>query len=34
MQVAELIRTNKEIADYARRNVDATRSLNGDLFAM
>lgn len=33
MQVAELIRTNKEIADYARRNVDATRSLNGDLFA-
>jgi membrane protein YqaA with SNARE-associated domain len=34
MQVAELIRTNKEMADYARRNVDATRSLSGDLFAM
>lgn len=33
IQVAELIRTNKEIADYARRNVDATRSLSGDLFA-
>jgi hypothetical protein len=33
MQVAELIRTNKEIADYSRRNVDATRSLSGDLFA-
>ncbi len=33
MQVAELIRSNKEIADYARRNVDATRSLGGDLFA-
>lgn len=33
IQVAELIRSNKEIADYARRNVDATRSLNGDLFA-
>jgi len=33
MQVAELIRTNKEIVDYSRRNVDATRSLSGDLFA-
>lgn len=33
IQVAELIRTNKEIADYTRRNVDATRSLSGDLFA-
>lgn len=33
IQVAELIKSNKEIADYARRNVDATRSLGGDLFA-
>jgi hypothetical protein len=31
--VAELLKYNKETADYARRNVDATYSLSGNLFA-
>ncbi len=29
---AEMLRYMKETADYTRRNVDATRSLNGNLF--
>ena len=32
-QVAELLKYNKETAEYARRNVDATTSLSGNLFA-
>jgi hypothetical protein len=31
-QTAEVIRYLKETADYSRRNVDATKSLSGDLF--
>jgi hypothetical protein len=31
-QSAEMIKYLKETADYTKRNVDATKSLNGDLF--
>jgi hypothetical protein len=31
-QTADVIRYLKETAEYSRRNVDATRSLSGDLF--
>jgi hypothetical protein len=31
-QTADMIRYVKETAEYSRRNVDATRSLSGDLF--
>lgn len=31
--VAELVRSNREAVEYARRNVDATKGLSGNLFA-
>jgi hypothetical protein len=31
--VAQQVRYAKEAAEYARRNVDATKGLNGNLFA-
>lgn len=32
-QTAEMLRLLRETADYTRRNVDATKALNGNLFA-